>query len=529
MRLASTQVIPVESNLPISSTDQLEVEFEEDVIPRNHSALTITDLLNPIQLTSTIQKLELLDYDSDSESSQSEPISKLTINDDAMIANDNECAVVDSKASTVSENESAMRTDDKDPTNLLSQKRSRYFDWPKSDSNEDSSDDPDICPRKYTKSGEGTSKSAVASRLLRESVKKGSFIINEEKFQTWRSKILQSDPNSEFDAHDLWKVRHSVCGEWKRVKEPYDAARWNKHVKECEEEMKKKKIVKTPSLFSMGWFKVEKKNTVKIEPPSQVPCPGITEADDARITKYLKRTGVLGGGGRSLTVISNEKFGKTFTELKEAKSKKTVVDTQMHEWKWRNDHGNLRVYSTSCQKLVNSRSTDSKRPKPCLSCVAVLQSRGFKNAIRVPTPSDKNYKFVNFRFRNKLLGRIFARTIGVKHIIEDEVWRILSYFLIYLFIYFRIPDLVLLCVMQRVLWLVNTIKKCSMVSLKPLLRRPTKKREALGCKTSHTHLHGRNFAISLSFIVHELIKFFVNTCQCPAKEVFGMGSFSNLF
>ena len=430
MRLASAQAIPteLESNLPSSSTDQQKVELEENdiLIPQNHSALTIMDLLNPMQPTSTTQ-LELHDYDSDSESSQSEPISKLTTNDDAMFADDNEGAVVDSKASTIFENELAMQIDDEGPTNLP-QKRPRYLDWPKSDSDDDSSDDPDIRPRKFTKSGEGTSKSAVASRLLRESVKEGSFTINDEKFQNWRSKILQSDPDAEFDAHNLWKVRHSVCGEWKRVKEPYDATRWNKHVRECEEEMKRKKIVKTPSLFSMGFVKVEKKKTVKIEPPSQVPCPGITEADDARIAKYLKRTGVLGGGGRSLTVISKEKFGRSFTKLKYAKSRKTVVDIQMHEWKWRNDHENLRVYSASCQKVVYSRSADSKRPKPCLSCITVLRSRGFKNAIRIPIPSDKNYKFVNFRFRNKLLGRIFGRTIGVKHIIEDEVWRTLSYF-----------------------------------------------------------------------------------------------------
>jgi hypothetical protein len=194
-------------------------------------------------------------------------------------------------------------------------------------------------------------------------------------------------------------------------------------LRDCEEEMKKKKIVKTPSLFSMGWIKVAKRADTVVKEPTQVPCPGITEADDARITKYLKRTGILGGGGRSLTVISKEKFKKLFTKLKFAKSRKTVVDIQMHEWKWRNDHGNLRVYSTSCQKNVPARSTNSssKRPKPCLPCITVLQSKAFKNAIRVPIPSDQNYKFVNFRFRNKLLGRIFGHTVGVKHIIEDDV------------------------------------------------------------------------------------------------------------
>lgn len=80
MRLASesSQVIPTisDSDIP-SSTNHwqlLEIEFEEDksnniLKPQNCSALTITELLNPIQPTSPIQ---LRDYDSDSESNPSE-------------------------------------------------------------------------------------------------------------------------------------------------------------------------------------------------------------------------------------------------------------------------------------------------------------------------------------------------------------------------------------------------------------------------------------------------------------------------
>jgi hypothetical protein len=56
MRVTSAQVIPAISDLP-SSTDQLEIEVEEDntIKPQNRSALTITDLLNPIQPTSPFQ------------------------------------------------------------------------------------------------------------------------------------------------------------------------------------------------------------------------------------------------------------------------------------------------------------------------------------------------------------------------------------------------------------------------------------------------------------------------------------------
>ena len=422
MRIASSQVIPAIINNVPSSANHLEIEIEDDTLKtQNRSALTIADLLNPIQPTSLIK---YIDYDSDSEPESESSQSELTDNDGSATYDRGANTIGDSEASTPWESGSAMQVDDECPKKLPPQKRqgSRKSD---NDSRDDSSssESDHTRPLKYVKSGEGTSKSAVASRSLRKSVKSGTFSIKQEKFQNWRAKIVQSDHDAEFDERDIWKIRHSVCGEWKRVKEPYDTTRWKKHLKTCEEEMKKKKIrvVKTPSLFSMGFMRVKVAKQTIEPPPIHVPCPGITEVDDGRVTKYLTRTAALGGGGRSLAVISKERFSKLFSKLKLAKSRKTVVDVQMHEWKWRNDHENLRVYSTSCQKNVLDCSSNAKRPTPCSSCMTVLQSRSFKNAIRIPIPSDENYKYVNSRFRNKLLGKIFARTIGVKHIFEDEV------------------------------------------------------------------------------------------------------------
>ena len=69
MRIASSQVIPAISDVP--STNPLEIGSEEDntLKIQNRSALTITDLLNPIVPTSPIQSP---DNESDSENSQSE-------------------------------------------------------------------------------------------------------------------------------------------------------------------------------------------------------------------------------------------------------------------------------------------------------------------------------------------------------------------------------------------------------------------------------------------------------------------------
>ena len=68
----------------------------------------------------------------------------------------------------------------------------------------------------------------------------------------------------------------------------------------------------TPTLFSMGFGcnsggKTEKKN----DPPlpkkeaTMIPCPGITEADDPKVKKYLTRMAALGGGGWPLAEIAN--------------------------------------------------------------------------------------------------------------------------------------------------------------------------------------------------------------------------------
>ena len=141
-------------------------------------------------------------------------------------------------------------------------------------------------------------------------------------------------------------------------------------------------------------------------------------SDTPHVLRYLKCTGASGGGGWSLPVISKQLFKKLFSQLTKKGNRKVVVNTQMQEWKWKNDDVNHRVYAITCQKTVFDRSP---KPHPCSECSIILRSKAFKSAIQKPIPSDKNSKFVNYRFRNPLLGSIYARTIGVREIVEDEV------------------------------------------------------------------------------------------------------------
>jgi len=305
-------------------------------------------------------------------------------------------------------------------------------------------------PHKYIKAGEGTSKSACHSRKRREKLQNGTFKVNDVRLEKWKRDVLELDEDAEFDPHDIRSIRHSGCSKFIKVKDAYNLTRWTDHVRKCakkKEDQKKPKevytdmkgkgrrgpakIEKITSLLKMGFVKMQGKRkrsdlATESEQSSSdqpklttIPCPGLTVVEDPRIAKYLKRTGAQGGGGRSLSNIAKQMFKRLFSSLSNKKHRQTVIDKQMHEWKWRNDHSNLRVHSTSCLKDVPSRTPNP--PKPCSPCLSLLRSKTFQNAIRREPPLDKNYVHVNHRFRNSTLGEIYARTVGVREIIEDEV------------------------------------------------------------------------------------------------------------
>ena len=117
-------------------------------------------------------------------------------------------------------------------------------------------------------------------------------------------------------------------------------------------------------------------------------------------------------------MIAKELFKKTFSKLSKVRKEEVMV-AQTHGHRWKNDHQKLRVFSTSCQKNTPDRTPN--HPLPCASCQAVLKSQEFKNAIQKPTPLPKNQIYTNNQYRNKLLGEIYGRTIGLKEIIEAPV------------------------------------------------------------------------------------------------------------
>ena len=148
------------------------------------------------------------------------------------------------------------------------------------------------------------------------------------------------------------------------------------------------------------------------------PCPGLTDNNDSQITTYLGRTAAIGGGGRSVTVISKELFRKLYRKLSYWR-KDEVLTKQIHEHKWRNDHQNSRVYSTSCIKNVMLSTSVTSPPPPCLECKSLLLDSDFKRVLRRKPPTDNNIIHMNKRWKTpKLLVDLFGRVSGLQDIIE---------------------------------------------------------------------------------------------------------------
>jgi hypothetical protein len=90
------------------------------------------------------------------------------------------------------------------------------------DSDSDTEDDG----RRKRARSEGNSKSATASRALREKFRAGRLEVDENQFEAWQRKFRAEDPTVEFDEKQVFSVRHSKCGVFIKAKEPYDATRF---------------------------------------------------------------------------------------------------------------------------------------------------------------------------------------------------------------------------------------------------------------------------------------------------------------
>ncbi|KAH7906400.1 hypothetical protein BJ138DRAFT_1016289 [Hygrophoropsis aurantiaca] len=268
----------------------------------------------------------------------------------------------------------------------------------------------------------GISRSAKAGQKLKSAMRDGSLKINETRKENYEYTCQLHDQHVKFSYGDQgWQVRHSKCGKWHMQKVPYDTTRFIEHIKKCNAKgrvsmisdwMKKGENTKTPAT------KMTKKPEPKNSQPSFLPCLGITSDAAPKLPNYLIRTPVHGGGARRPHIVAFEVYGITYKDLDQ--DQKEYVDTLLrHEQTWTNDRALGRVYATDCKKTV-VQPVDG--PQRCSSCTAVLISKSFKTALSKPIPSAGNYAFLNKKYRNETLGKIYAKSRGLQALVEEKVW-----------------------------------------------------------------------------------------------------------
>ena len=273
----------------------------------------------------------------------------------------------------------------------------------------------------------GIAKSSVQAKKTRDAAKRGELKIKEAQEKRWKETMTTIDPHVEFFDKNVSAARHFNCGKVIKVKQPYDTTRFSVHANGCKGAKKKSNTSGgSATLFQMAsrgkWNVTVKVSqaTASEERLEDMPCRGLSEVDHKLIPEYLRRTAAKGGGSRSIAKIAMEKYGKTFSLLAQ-NQKKVVDDLQVHEQQWRNDHAKLRVFSTSCKRSTHIRNSNDSEPFPCTGCQALLNNNQFKISLRKPMPESKNYKFINRRHQEPLLGELYARTKGLQDLIESSV------------------------------------------------------------------------------------------------------------
>ena len=150
-------------------------------------------------------------------------------------------------------------------------------------------------------------------------------------------------------------------------------------------------------------------------------CPGLQAYNDKRILSYLLRTSASGGGAKPRPVICRALFGEDIL-LGDLMKKQMgqLLQVEHAGFLWENVHSTLSVYSTFCHKTIAVSETEAMKSRHhCISCMELLSSKGFKNAISRPTPHPNQAKFTPHTMTTPVLQDIAKRQLGVHEILKS--------------------------------------------------------------------------------------------------------------
>ena len=238
----------------------------------------------------------------------------------------------------------------------------------------------------------GESRSAVASRRLKELLKSGHFVVNEQKKTAFEEKCKQMANGARFCYGKKWEVLHLKCGNWSTMTEPYNATRFKIHVNTCKSKDTKghnsciddffrpqagpermgtlEKSTKRPSVtarrqVAVGGHSVNADPAIPPIIAESLPCLGLREEHNGRIPKYISRALTEGAGSQSDSRATAKLFGSgiKYSELGN-KGKHLVQAAQVHSRMWTISRELQAIYSTNCRKAINATSVEASGKIP---------------------------------------------------------------------------------------------------------------------------------------------------------------------
>ncbi|KAL0572455.1 Methionine--tRNA ligase, mitochondrial [Marasmius crinis-equi] len=270
--------------------------------------------------------------------------------------------------------------------------------------------DTTIQPMKKPRT-EGKSRSAVYERRQQAKFRSGQ-LNDPVRLAAFTERIQKLDKNSV--VLSPMRIRHIRCGKSLSTGAPFKTSNYEKHLQICKGPPKASKLNSAGVAKTLDQFfgaSSAPQSSAASAGGKAVPCVGLRAAVHSEVARLLERTAMLGGGGVSLTVVSNQLYNKPFRRLKQNR-KHLVRLAQRDTWLWRNEHELGAVFSTSCAKNVTSGST-------CFQCLALKRKKKFKNAAGLPVPDDAKRKFVPRVFRQEKLMALFSRYTGLKGLFEE--------------------------------------------------------------------------------------------------------------
>ena len=269
----------------------------------------------------------------------------------------------------------------------------------------------------------GESRSAVASRKLKELLKSGHFVVDERKKIAFEEKCKRMASGARFRYGKKWEVLHPKCGNWSTMTEPYNATRFKTHVNTCKSKDTKghnsciddffrpqagpehigtlEKSTKQPSVTARRQVAVGGHFTDAdlATPPiiaGSLPCLGLREEHNGQIPKYISCALTEGAGSQSDSRATAKLFGSgiKYSELGN-KGKHLVQAAQVHSRTWTINRELQAIYSTNCRKAINATSMEGT----CSECLGVLRLEAFKKALSVESAPLGLKKYIPRRWR----------------------------------------------------------------------------------------------------------------------------------